>query len=257
MKESAAILKEDIAYERLNSKRDSALHSEKLISDFEYESSKRKVLTLKNNIVTFDSQITSTELQILQNEQQITQLSIQKEDEIMALKQEIEKSMEALWASIRDWKLSYLIVSPNDGRVSFVRKWDIGQFIQPRESFVTVVPNDTQRPVGLVSIPQSSFGKVREGQKVNVRLNGYPYMEFGLLQGKIEYISSVPEESDSQDSAPYYTATLAFPDGMKTTYGKEIRMIQRMEGSAEIITTERSLIMRILDPIISTFRSGI
>jgi multidrug resistance efflux pump len=257
LKKSAAILKKDIAYEKLNYRRDSALHSEKLISDFEYESSHRKVLSIENDIVNFESQITSTELQILQNEQQITQLSIQKEDEILALKQEIEKSMEALWASIRDWKLAFLIVSPNDGRVSFVRKWDVGQFIQPGESFVTVVPNDTQQPLGLITIPQSSFGKILEGQKVNVKLNGYPYMEFGMLQGRIEYISSVPEDSDSQDSAPYYTATLAFPDGMKTTYGKEIKLIQRMEGSAEIITAERRLIMRIIDPIIFTFTSGI
>ena len=231
LKESAAILKEDIAYERLNSKRDS--------------------------IVTFDSQITSTELQILQNEQQITQLSIQQEDELLSMKQEMEKSMEALRASIQEWKLAYLIVSPNDGRVSYVRKWDVGQFIQPGESFVTVVPNDAQQPVGLLSIPQSSFGKVHEGQKVNVRLNGYPHMEFGLLQGKIEYISSVPDDSGSQDSAPYYTATLAFSDGMRTSYGKEIRMIQRMEGSAEIITADRSLLGRIIEPLISIFRSGI
>ena len=207
--------------------------------------------------MTFDSQITSTELQILQNEQQITQLSIQQEDELLSMKQEMEKSMEALRASIQEWKLAYLIVSPNDGRVSYVRKWDVGQFIQPGESFVTVVPNDAQQPVGLLSIPQSSYGKVHEGQKVNVRLNGYPYMEFGLLQGKIEYISSVPDDSGSQDSAPYYTATLAFSDGMRTSYGKEIRMIQRMEGSAEIITADRSLVGRIIEPLISIFRSGI
>lgn len=82
-------------------------------------------------------------------------------------------------------------------------------------------------------------------------------MEFGLLQGKIEYISSVPDDSGSQDSAPYYTATLAFSDGMRTSYGKEIRMIQRMEGSAEIITADRSLVGRIIEPPIFIFRSGI
>lgn len=44
---------------------------------------------------------------------------------------------------------------------------------------------------------------------------------------------------------------------MKTTYGRELRMIQKMNGSAEIITEERSLIMRFLDPVVALFKNGI
>ena len=44
---------------------------------------------------------------------------------------------------------------------------------------------------------------------------------------------------------------------MVTTYGRELRLIQKMDGTAEIITKERRLIMRLLDPIAALFRSGI
>ena len=44
---------------------------------------------------------------------------------------------------------------------------------------------------------------------------------------------------------------------MVTTYGRELRMIQKMDGTAEIITKDRRLIMRFLDPIAALFKNGI
>ena len=87
-------------------------------------------------------------------------------------------------------------------------------------------------------------------------LDGYPYLEYGMLQGEIESISSVPLETADSPS-PCYIASLNFPDGMRTTYGKEIRLIQKMEGSAEVITSPRSLFVRLFDPVKAIFRSGI
>ena len=82
-------------------------------------------------------------------------------------------------------------------------------------------------------------------------------MEYGLLIGVIGYLSSVPEEATDQQSSPQYTAEIVFPNGMKTSYRKELRLIQKMNGTAEIITEERSLMMRLIDPIIALLKSGI
>lgn len=256
MKKSASILQEDMSYAKADFLRDSVLHVRKLISDSEYEASKRKVLGMENSVVNFNSEITSMELQILQNEQEITRLSIQKDDETLEFRQEISRSHEVLRSSIRAWRESYLIVSPFEGWVSYVQKRDPGQYLQAGETFAAVVPYITKAPVGIVAIPQASFGKVEKGQKVNVMLDGYPYLEYGMLQGEIESISSVPLETADSPS-PCYIASLNFPDGMRTTYGKEIRLIQKMEGSAEVITSPRSLFMRLFDPVKAIFRSGI
>ena len=44
---------------------------------------------------------------------------------------------------------------------------------------------------------------------------------------------------------------------LKSSYGKELRLIQKMNGDAVIITEERSLIMRLIEPIITLLKSGI
>ena len=257
MKNQADILKEDLKFEEKGYRRDSSLFIHRAMSETEYEESARKLLQTRNNVVSFEAQMTSTELSILQNRQQIIELSIQQDDEILAMEQDINSSKEKLLALIKNWKISNLLVSPIDGIVSFVRKWDEGQFINAGETFLAVIPNKDCKVIGIVKIPQENFGKVKSGQKVNVRLNGYPYMEYGLLTGIVGYLSSVPEEAVDQQSSPQYTAEIVFPNGMKTSYGKKLRLIQKMNGTAEIITEERSLMMRLIDPIVTLLKGGI
>ena len=257
MQVQAELMEEDLALEMKDFRRDSLLFMEKIIPSVEFEQATRDLLSVRRERESFRSQMTSTELAVLQLEQQLAELSIQRDDEILSMERELDGCRERLKARIRAWSLSCILASPMDGVVSFVRKWDSGQFIGAGESFVTVVPSVERSPVGIVKVPQASFGKVSTGQKVNVRLNGYPYMEYGLLVGEIGYLSSVPEAAAGSQTEPQYTAEIVFPDGMVTTYGRELRLIQKMDGTAEIITQDRRLIMRFLDPIAALFKNGI
>ena len=222
MKAQADILGKYLNYEKKSYRRDSLLFTHKAMSQTEYEESYRKLLQTRKNVVSFNTQIISTELSILQNRQQLIELSIQQDDEILAMEQNINNTKEQLLALIKSWKISNLLVSPIDGTVSFVRKWDEGQFIDAGETFLTVVPKTECKVVGILKIPQENFGKVKIGQKVNIRLNGYPYMEYGMLLGVVGYLSSVPEENTKQQFSPQYTAEVVFPNGLRTSYGKEL-----------------------------------
>ena len=257
MQAQAELMEEDLTLEKKDFRRDSLLFMEKIIPSVEFEQATRDLLSVRREQESFRSQMTSTELAVLQLEQQLAELSIQRDDEILSMERELDGCRERLKARIRAWCLSCILASPMDGVVSFVRKWDSGQFIGAGESFVTVVPSVERSAVGIVKVPQASFGKVSTGQKVNVRLNGYPYMEYGLLVGEIGYLSSVPEAAADPQAEPQYTAEIVFPDGMVTTYGRELRLIQKMDGTAEIITKDRRLIMRLLDPIVALFKNGI
>lgn len=247
---------EDLRYEKKSFMRDSLLFRMSAISEQEYDEATRRLLQTRNSIMSFKSQMTTIELSIIQLEQQLVELSIQEEDEILVFEENIRTNLERLYAGIRNWKLTYLLTAPINGEVSFVHKWDKGQFMNMGAHYLTIVPDRVQSVIGIVSIPQSGFGKVNTGQKVNVKLEGYPYMEYGMMVGTIGYLSSIPDEQDNK-RVPQYTAEILFEDGMKTTYGKELRMIQKMDGTAEIITEERSLIMRFLDPVIALLKNGI
>ena len=98
-----------------------------------------------------------------------------------------------------------------------------------------------------MTVPSVCFGEVRVGQTVNVRLNGFPYMEYGMLKGKIRNISSVPDDGNG------YIIDVIFPDGMVTTYKKKLDLIQKMDGTAQIITKDMKLIERFIQPVRALF----
>jgi HlyD family secretion protein len=53
---------------------------------------------------------------------------------------------------------------------------------------IMYIGTQNQEFFGEISIPQTNFGKVKIGQKVLVKFQGYPFEEFGAVEGKIATI---------------------------------------------------------------------
>jgi len=86
---------------------------------------------------------------------------------------------------------------------------------------------------------QAGFGKIKNGQRVILRLNGYPSAEFGYIEGKVSYISNLPNEQDS------FITKIDLPAGLMTNYKKSIFFRNNLSASAEVITDDRRLIDRL------------
>ena len=81
-------------------------------------------------------------------------------------------------------------------------------------------------------------------------------MEFGVLNCEIKSLSAVPEQIvHSEGKSIVYVAEVSLHNHLITSYGKEIPMIQQMDGTAEIVTEEMRLISRFFNPIISIFKN--
>ena len=103
---------------------------------------------------------------------------------------------------------------------------------------------------GRMKVTSIGFGKIKVGQTVNIKLSGFPYLEFGILRGKVETISSVPEMSQE---GLFYTIDVTLPEGLESTYHKQFPFVQNMDGVAEIITEDMRLIEQFIRPIKSLF----
>ncbi|NOY51839.1 MAG: hypothetical protein GXO88_14905 [Chlorobi bacterium] len=67
-------------------------------------------------------------------------------------------------------------------------------------------------------------------------------MEFGMLEGTVQSISSIPNED-------FYYVEVGFNKGMRTSYGIDIEFSQKMRGAAEIVTENKRLLFRLVQPI--------
>lgn len=250
------LLAKDLDYQRTIHDRDSLLYAENVISAADFEGSSQNLLAKQNSAAGFDATLTSTELQIIQNEQQLVELTLQRENEIAEYERSIAQSRQQLLAQVAQWKQQYVLEAPAPGRVTLVSYWSENQHVGVGDKLASIVPDGKTEVIGRVQVPTAGFGKVKVGQMVNVKLNGYPYMEFGVLKGQIRSLSAVPEQMQTQSgTTAVYIAEVVFPDGMRTSYKKELPMIQQMDGTAEIITEDMRLISRFVQPIVSLFKN--
>ena len=236
----------ELHYGRLSLSRDSLLFARGIVSQEEYESAIRMHLQRESSNEGFDASLTNTELAILQKEQQLIELDIQQQDEIAQYERTFASGFQQLLTEIEKWQYQYVIASPIAGKVTFTKYWSNNQTIQSGERMAAVIPEESTRIIGRLAIPSTGFGKVAVGQTVNIKLHGFPHMEFGQLKGQITSISEVPDEAG-------YVAEVDFPAGLTTTYKKDLPLIQQMDGTGEVITRDQRLIERFLQPIRALF----
>lgn len=257
LRRQRTLLAKDLEYGRRALERDSLLLSEAVISSADYETSAQGYIAKQNAKAGFDATLTSTELQVIQSEQQLVELALQRENEVAGYERAIAQSRQQLAAQIAQWRQQYVLEAPAAGRVTLVNYWSENQHVAIGDKLASIVPDAPTEVIGRMQVPTTGFGKVKVGQGVNVKLNGYPYMEFGVLRGVIRSLSAVPEQMQTaQGTAAVYVAEVVFPNGMRTSYKKELPMIQQMDGTAEIVTDDMRLITRFVQPIVSLFKNG-
>ena len=243
------LLDSEVEMERKTLERDSLLCARKAISQAEYETSRKGFLSKLNTAAGFEASLEATALGILQLEQ----LDLQRVTETETHESLISQQIYQLKAQVATWLDTYAVVAPSDGIVSLQDYWSPGQHVNVGDVIANITPEDPSEVTGRMKVPSAGFGKVALGQTVNVRLNGFPYMEYGILKGVVANVASVPERL--QDGSVAYTVAVDFPNGLESTYRKEFPLIQQMDGEAQIITRDRRLIEQFIDPIVSLFRN--
>ena len=125
----------------------------------------------------------------------------------------------------------------------FVVVYRVNQNINVGDKVFSVVNGERGIIIGKIKLPVVGSGKVREGQRVNIQLSGYPYMEYGFLAGKISSISLMPDDD------AMYAINVDISQDMTTSYGKVIEMSGDLQGIAEVLTDERSVMERLFSPL--------
>ncbi|MBV8253010.1 MAG: hypothetical protein JO154_10425 [Chitinophaga sp.] len=94
-----------------------------------------------------------------------------------------------------------------------------------------------------VTIPATAIWKIHPGQPVLIRLDAYPYEQFGLLQGHV-----ITTEQPKADTG--FLVHIQLDHALQTTAGKSIPAVAQLDGSAEIETEKLNLLQRIFGKLI-------
>lgn len=223
-------------------RRDSSLFQKKTISDDEFEQAKNIFLTEKRKLEDIRSEKVTTHSGIFELQQQKATLEQENDTRLKEYRTNLTLGYELLGSAIDSWYLTYVLVSPINGRASFNKVWALNQNISEGETLFTVVPETASEIIGKAYIPVVGAGKVKPGQRVNIKLSNYPYMEFGMIVGRVRQKAPVPINN-------VYAVDIELPQKLITNYGKTLEMQQELHGISEIITDDLRLIQRLIYPI--------
>lgn len=157
------------------------------------------------------------------------------------LQLELKLSFNNLREAMGQWEGKYVLRSPAAGTIAFTNFWNNNQNVTAGDKVFIVKPEETGEWIGQLLLPARSSSKVKVGQRVRVKLDDFPFMEFGFVWGEIRSRSLLPVDNN-------YMLEIFFPWGLKTTQGKTLTLNHGMKGKAEIITENKRLLERLLSP---------
>jgi multidrug resistance efflux pump len=222
--------------------RDALLFKQKVISASDMETAEQTYLNKQQELQQLETSKSLENVESSQLKESVNKLSLQNQQTKNQLFSELKSAHRELVAVIENWQQSNLLKAPQSGIVTFNTFWKRNQFVNAGDKVFAIVSGHPGQLIGKIKVPASGSGKIQIGQQVNIKVANYPYLEYGVLQGKTRNISLVSNND-------FYSVEVDFPKGLHSTINKELKFTGELNGTAEVITENRSLMQRIATPV--------
>lgn len=249
LKSQRVIKKKELILAKKNMTRQTELFQQGVISAQEYENHQFQFAQSELSFKNYESSISQLNESVSNARKALRGTEINRINEEAALLKNVLQSFNQLKKSIKDWEHSYVLKSDIEGNVSFLNFWNINQTVRQGDLVFTIIPKEYAAYIAKLRTPAMNSGKIEIGQTVNIKLDNYSEIEFGILKGRVNHISAIPDNEGN------YLVDVLLPDKLITSYDVELAFKQEMRGSAEIITDDLRLIERTLFHLMNIFKN--
>lgn len=228
-------------------RKDSLLLAAKGISEQEYQRQRNAHLSLQEAQLNLQSNRLMKQSEVSRNQLEVQRILLEETETKEKAYSDFITCKNELSNGINLWKERYLQYAPIAGELEFLGFWRDNSFVQAGQELFSVIP-DKNNILGEVMIPSFGAGKIETGQTANVKINNYPYDEYGLMKGVVKSISRITNKLKTQNGdVDAYWVLISFPEGTVTNFGKTLPLDFESKGTAEIITKRKRLIERLFD----------
>ncbi|MCX2485015.1 HlyD family secretion protein [Pedobacter sp. MR2016-24] len=210
------------------------LYKKGVVSLSEYKQQENKYLSGKYPLQQNDTELLNNNSTYLAKQKEILDLNHTIADE----KAKFAQSLDNMITETDSWINKYIISAPIDGRVSYAGIVQENQTVNLGQEIFVINPDNTDF-FGELQIPQYSMGKVRVGQRTLVKMRSFPYEQYGMIEGRVNYISDVA----FKDSI--FIAKITFEEFEKKNDGHDIILKNGMQADVDIITQDATILQRV------------
>jgi HlyD family secretion protein len=208
----------------------------------------RHMAELRGNIGELDARVAEARQTIGQTELEIETAAGQRQQDVSKELQEAQ-AQEADLAQRRRAAADLLekrtLTAPEAGTVTNIRYFTPGSSIVPGQPIMDLVPGDDRLLVE-APIRPDEIGRVRVGQRINVRLTAYKQHRVPTLTGHVVYVSADRQANDKGE--PFFMVRAELDPGALAPY-PEVALEPGMPAEVLVIGGERRAIDYFISPI--------
>jgi hemolysin D len=190
-----------------------------------------------------------------QKRSQIEQTKIASQQEL----QQLQSRLSGLAAKMRETEIvlsvaktklqQRYLLAPVDGTILTLNSRNKGEVVQAGQSIAEIAP--LGKPLILSTLlPSQDAGFIKVGMKVRIKLDAYPYQDYGVVEGKVLSISADSKIINPQmGRQSAYRVDISLDRQSLRDRGQTIPFRPGQTGSADIVMRNRRIIDTILEPI--------
>lgn len=140
------------------------------------------------------------------------------------------------------------LTSPVDGTVQQLAVHTLGGVVEPAQALMVIVPNGVRLVVEALVL-NKDVGFVRVGQPVRIKVDAFPFTDYGTVSGELIGLSS--DAVQDEKLGLVYNARVQLAEGSAGAARERMKLSPGMSVSAEIKTARRRVIQYLLSPIVA------
>ena len=213
------------------------------LSKIKYLKEKQEILELKGRYVDAKNQLKASISILEESENKLSNTIAATKIDSASKIEENEKQLAQVKNQIneQDLTLSYQeIKSPLNGIVFDLQPAAPGYVVNTVEPILKIVPIDDL--VARVFVSNRDIAFLKKDKSVKVRIDAYPYNEFGELSGKIKSIGSDVLEPDNTYNFYRFPVTIRLDEPYLLHKKKQLPLKAGMSLSANIVLRQRPVI---------------
>lgn len=185
----------------------------------------------------------------VQAQQKIQQLQVQKTQ----LQAQLNENQKLLLKAIDELEQRSLN-APVNGVILSLNVRNPGEVVQPGQTIAEIAPYGAPLILS-TSLPNREAGFVKQGMPVQVKLDAYPYQDYGIVRGKVLTIS--PDSKLDERLGAVYRVEVALERDYVRTNNQTIQFKAGETATAEIVIRRRRIVDILLDPIRKLQKGGL
>jgi hemolysin D len=177
----------------------------------------------------------------LEAQQRIQQIQVE-----IAQRQAKMRETETLLKAAQLKAKQMQLYAPITGTILALKVHNIGEVTQPGQTLAELAP--VHAPLVLRAfLPSQEAGLVQTGMAVQVKLDAFPYQNYGVVSGQV--VAIAPDAAIDKQLGSGYQVEIALDRHSVTDQRQVIPFKAGQTGNAEIVIRQRRIIDVLLDPI--------